>query len=282
MITLDNGTLTVEIAELGAEIKRVCLAGEERLWNSDPAFWKSSAPIMFPICGGLPEDKFTYNGREYTLSKHGFAKLMEFEVEHNDGLKAVFLLKDSPETLKQYPWHFELRVSYSLYGSALKVEYDVKNTSDEDMYMSIGSHEAYACPEGVEGYDIIFEKKENLYSCVLDGNLLSYERIPLLKDSDTLPLYDKYFAVDALVFKDLKSRAATLRNRKTGKSTTVKFDGFDYFLVWKKPNAGYICLEPWTGIPPYADAGNDITEKEGISTVAAGGRLNKVHTVYFE
>lgn len=282
MITLDNGTLTVEIAELGAEIKRVCLAGEERLWNSDPAFWKSSAPIMFPICGGLPEDKFTCNGREYTLSKHGFAKLMEFEVEHNDGLKAVFLLKDSPETLKQYPWHFELRVSYSLYGSALKVEYDVKNTSDEDMYMSIGSHEAYACPEGVEDYDIIFEKKENLYSCVLDGNLLSYERIPLLKDSDTLPLYDKYFAVDALVFKDLKSRTATLRNRKTGKSTTVKFDGFDYFLVWKKPNAGYICLEPWTGIPPYVDAGNDITEKEGISTVAAGGRLNKVHTVYFE
>lgn len=282
MITLDNGTLKVEIAEQGAELKRVCLAGEERLWNSDPAFWKSSAPIMFPICGGLPEDKFTYNGREYTLSKHGFAKLMKFEVEHNDGLKAVFLLKDSPETLKQYPWHFELRVSYSLYGSALKVEYDVKNTSDEAMYMSIGSHEAYACPEGVEDYDIIFEKKENLYSCVLDGNLLSYERIPLLKDSDTLPLYDKYFAVDALVFKDLKSRAVALRNRKTGKTTTVKFDGFDYFMLWKKPNAGYICLEPWTGIPPYVDAGNDITEKEGISKVEAGGRLNRVHTVYFE
>lgn len=282
MITLDNGTLKVEIAEQGAELKRVCLAGEERLWNSDPAFWKSSAPIMFPICGGLPEDKFTYNGREYTLSKHGFAKLMEFEVEHNNGLKAVFLLKDSPETLKQYPWHFELRVSYSLYGSALKVEYDVKNTSDEAMYMSIGSHEAYACPEGVEDYDIIFEKKENLYSCVLDGNLLSYERIPLLKDSDTLPLYDKYFAVDALVFKDLKSRAAALRNRKTGKTTTVKFDGFDYFMLWKKPNAGYICLEPWTGIPPYVDSGKDITEKEGISKVEAGGRLNRVHTVYFE
>lgn len=282
MVILKNGTLTVEISELGAEMKRVCLAGEERLWNSDPAYWGSSAPVMFPICGGLPEDKFIYKGKEYKLNKHGFAKLSQFEAEHNDGLKAVFLLKDSPETLKQYPWHFELRISYSLCGSAVKVGYEVKNISDENMYMSIGAHEAYACPEGVEDYDIIFEKKETLYSCVLDGNLLSYERVPLLKDSDTLPLYDKYFAVDALVFKDLKSRAATLRNRKTGKSTTVKFGGFDYFLLWKKPNAGYICLEPWTGIPPYVDAGKEITEKEGITAVEAGGSLCKTHTIYFE
>ena len=132
-----------------------------------------------------------------------------------------------------------------------------------------------------EDYDIIFEKKETLNACALDGSLITNGLIPIMKDSDTLPLYYSYFAVDALVFKDIKSRSATLRNRKTGKNTTLCFDGFDYFLLWTKPNAGYICLEPWTGVPASVDAGYDITEKEGITLVMPKSEFNVTHTIYF-
>ena len=128
---------------------------------------------------------------------------------------------------------------------------------------------------------MIFEKKETLYSCELVGNLISDKLIPVIKDTDTLPLYYSCFAVDALVFKDLKSRFATLRNRKTGKSTSVSFDGFDYFLLWTKPGAGYICMEPWTGIPPILGSDKDITAKEGITAVAAGGILSLTQSIYF-
>ena len=87
--------------------------------------------------------------------------------------------------------------------------------------------------------------------------------------------------MDALVFKDLKSRFATLRNRKTGKSTSVSFEGFDYFLLWTKPQAGYICMEPWTGIPPMIGSDKDITKKEGITAVEAGDTLTATHSIYF-
>ena len=281
MVTLKNNVMSVEISEKGAEIRRVTVNGEERLWSGDPAFWTGTAPVMFPICGGLPEDKFTYAGKEYTLTKHGFAKSMGFEVENQNGLSATFLLKSNAETLKMYPWKFEFRITYSLKGSRIKIDYDVKNLSNDTMYVSPGAHEAYACPEGIEDYDVIFEKKETLYSCALDGNLISEKRIPIIKDTDTLPLYYSFFAVDALVFKDLKSRFATLRNRKTGKCTSVSFDGFDYFLLWTKPGAGYICMEPWTGIPPMVGSNKDITAKEGITAVAAGGTLSLTHSIYF-
>lgn len=282
MVVLDNGNVRAEIAELGAELRSVKVNGEERMWNGDPAFWSGVAPVLFPICGGLKDDKFTVNGKEYDLAKHGFAKNMEFKVESSSNVMAVFLLTETPETLAVYPWSFELRIKYILTGTAIRVEYDVKNTSNSLMYTAIGSHEAYACPEGIEDYDIIFERKETLKAARVAGKLIERKTDTVLYESNTLPLYNKYFDVDALVFTDLKSRFATLRNRKTGKSTSVGFDGFDYLLLWTKPGAGYICIEPWTTIPSYTDDGHDISLKEGIKTVLPNEALSLAHTIYFD
>jgi galactose mutarotase-like enzyme len=149
------------------------------------------------------------------------------------------------------------------------------------MYVSVGGHEAYACPEGIEDYDIIFEKKETLNAHRLSDEGISRMRDTVLKDSDTLPLYNKYFDIDALVFTDLKSRFVTLRNRKNGKSTSVSFPGFDYLLLWMKPGAGYICIEPWTTIPSYTDDGYDITLKEGMQRVMPDEHFKRNHIIYF-
>ena len=53
MITLKNDSLTVQIAELGAEIKSVIYNDTEYMWNGRAEVWANTAPIMFPICGGL-------------------------------------------------------------------------------------------------------------------------------------------------------------------------------------------------------------------------------------
>lgn len=282
MVILDNGKLTVKISELGAEIRSVTLNGEERFWNGDPSFWSGVAPVLFPICGGLKNDKYTVDGKEYTLSKHGFARKSTFAVERQNKTSAVFLLTENEETLKQFPWEFDLRIKYTLAGEAIKVEYDVTNKSDSCMYAAIGSHEAYACPEGVEDYDIIFERKETLKSFILEGNSLSRQTETVLFESDTLPLYNKYFEVDALVFADVKSRFVSLRNRKTGKTCSLNFNGFDYLLIWTKPNAGYVCLEPWTCLPDFVDSDGDITLKTGMSAVLPKTQFKKEHTIYFK
>lgn len=281
MVILDNGNIHVEISRLGAEIRRVTVAGEERFWNGDSRFWDGVSPVLFPICGGLKDDKFTVDGKEYILAKHGFAKLMNFEVCESTNVSALFLLTQTEETLKMYPWCFELRIKYTLTGTSIRIEYDVKNTSDSVMYTAIGAHEAYACPEGIEDYDIIFEKKETLRAAEVDGKLIRRSTETVLYESDTLPLYNKYFDIDALVFTDIRSRFVTLRNRKNGKSVSVGFDGFDYLLLWTKPGAGYICIEPWTSIPSYTDDTYDISLKEGMTAVLPNAHFSKKHTVYF-
>lgn len=280
MFTLKNDRVEIAVEEKGAEMRRVILDGNDVLWSGDPEYWKGVSPLLFPICGGLRDDKYTVGGKEYTLAKHGFAQHSLFTVEKTGCNFVTFLLTDTPDTLKQFPWHFELRITYRLRGTAIEVDYDVRNTSDSTMYFSIGAHEAYACPEGIEDYDIIFPQKETLNSCELDGNLLAHRSIPIIKESETLALYTKFFAVDALVFKEVKSRSATLRNRKTGRSLTVDFPGFDYLLLWQKPGAGYICIEPWCGIPSMVDDGYAIEEKEGIKTLEPNAVFHRTHTIY--
>ena len=279
MVTLKNSELTVKVNEMGAELRSIVYNDTEYMWEGKPEIWSGTAPIMFPICGGLKEDKYLLSGKEYTLTKHGFAKLSLFEVESATDDCAVFLLRSSDETKSSYPFDFEFRVIYTLNGKSLKVDYKVDNKSADTMYFNVGAHEAYATPEGIEDYDVLFDSEQTLSAQNLYGNILAHTSYPIIKDSKVLPLYDKYFILDALPFKDISFKAATLRNRKTGRAIRIDFPDAPYFLLWHKHGAGYMCLEPWNGIPDVPGSSYDITEKEGITALSANNTFTFTHTI---
>ncbi|MBR5152786.1 MAG: aldose 1-epimerase family protein [Clostridia bacterium] len=279
MITLTNEKMTVSINELGAEIKSIRCNDTEYIWGSLKEVWSDCCPLLFPICGGLKDNKYTFEGKEYTLQKHGYGSETMFEVESASATQAIFFHQSNEETRACFPFDYELRIIYTLDDTSLKVTYQVDNKSGKTMYFSIGSHEGYYTPEGIEDYDVVFPQNETLSSYVLYGNLLSDQKLPIIKDTNVLPLYDKYFTIDALVFKDLQSRSAVLRNRKTGKAVKVDFDYAPYFLLWHKPNAPYICLEPWAGVQDIVGSSYDITEKEGIIALEKDKTYTADHTI---
>ena len=279
MITLQNDKMTVKISEIGAELKSISCSGIEYIWEGKKEIWGSSAPMMFPICGGLKDNKYIFEGKEYTLPKHGYCRSLPFDIESADEHSAVFLHTSSEETKKSFPFEYELRVIFTLKKTSLNIEYKVNNLSEKTMYFSIGSHEGYYTPEGIEDYDVIFPQNETLNASVLYGALVSNQSLPILKDSNVLPLYDKYFTIDALVFRGLKSHSATLRNRKTGKAVKIDFPYATHFLLWHKPNAPFICIEPWAGVQDTVDSNYDITVKEGIISLGADEVYNATHTI---
>lgn len=279
MIVLKNEYLTAKINELGAELKSLVCEGRENIWEGRAEVWSGSAPIMFPICGGLKNDCYTFEGKTYTLPKHGYAKTKTFSVESVSETSVVFLHVSDEETKAMFPFDYEFRVIYTLEERSLHIAYLVRNLSDGTMYFNVGAHEGYYTPEGIEDYDVIFPQNETLDAYVLYGNLVSNQRLPIIKDTRTLPLYDKYFTVDALVFKDLVSRSATLRNRKTGRTVHLDFPNAKYFVIWHKPNAPYICLEPWDGVQDTVDADGDLTHKEGITALDAHKEFRYTHTI---
>lgn len=281
MITLKNDEMTVTISEVGAEIRSVKRGDVEYMWDARAEMWASSAPICFPICGGLKDDKFVFEGKEHTLNKHGYVRFMTFEVEKLSDDKVVFLHKSNDITKAQFPFDYELRVTYTIDGNSLKVEYTVKNLSGKTMYFNIGSHEGYYTPEGIEQYDVIFDEDDTLTNYILYGNLMSNQTQVLLKDGTVFPLYDKYFIVDALAFKGMKSRAATLKNRRNGRKVRIEFPDCSYLVLWHKHDAPFMCIEPWNGIPDTVGSSYDITEKEGITALDADKTYVNIHTITF-
>lgn len=278
---IKNDCLTVEISTLGAELHSVKNKdGMEFIWQRNPDFWKNCAPVLFPICGGLKDDKFTYDGREYTLEKHGFVRFEEFEVEKALDSEIVFLLKSCERFKKSYPFDFELRVKFTLDKNTLNVTYSVTNPSDKTMYYSVGAHEAYCCPGGIENYSVELEKRENLDTYVVDGNLLEHKTVRVLENDTHFPLSYKYFDNDLLLFKHLKSSSVTLKG--ADRSIKLDFDDMDYFVLWTVPGAEYICLEPWCGVPDSVDSDGDIAKKEGIIALNAHETKDAVHKITFD
>ena len=282
MITLTNEYLKVDISEIGAEIKNVEYNNEKYIWEGKKEIWNDSSPLLFPICGGLKDDKCIIEGKEYSIPKHGFVRRAKFEIESFAKNTATFLFVSNEETKKMYPYDFELRVIYSLKEKSVVTEYAVKNNSGKNMYFSIGSHEAYFTPEGIEDYDIIFPEEETLSATVVCGTLLSHNKIPIIKNSTYLPLYDKYFLIDALVFENIKSKSVKLRNRKTEKCIKVDFPNAQHLLLWHKPSSPFLCIEPWSGIPDKIGSSYDFSQKEGIQVLEKDETYITSHTFTIE
>lgn len=279
MITIKNERLTAKISELGAELKSLVMSGEEFMWQADPKVWGFSAPMVFPICGALRDGKFTYEGKEYTLPKHGFVRMSEFSVTSLTESEAVFTLTSSEKTKAMYPFDFILRVIFTLDGATLRVKYEVENTGDKTMYFSLGSHEAYSAPEGVESYDVVFDAPVNLAKTIIEDSFTTEKTVPVLKNSAVFPLYCSDFEVDALVFRDVPFRAATLRNRVTGRGVRVEFPDMEHMLLWHVYKSPYMCIEPWSGLPDACDADGKIENKLAITALDAGKTYVNEHTI---
>ena len=188
--------------------------------------------------------------------------------------------KSNEETKKCFPFDYELRVIFTLEGKTLEIDYNVKNTGAGEMYFGIGSHEAYYTPEGIEDYDVIFDEPQTLDATQVFGSYLGDAKLPIIKDCTVLPLYEKYFVIDALVFEDIEFKAATLKNRKTGRKLRVEFPNAKYFLLWHKPNSPFICLEPWRGHPDYITTESyELSEKKDIITLPEKESYNYHHNI---
>ena len=267
LYTIENDYLTAQIDDMGAQLHSMKSKEDEKeyIWQGNPAIWYGQAPVLFPVIGQLLDDKFRYDGAEYPMAKHGFARKTPFEAADVEGARAVFLLKSSDETKAMFPFDFELEVCFELVGRALKVTHTVTNTDDKVMYFSLGAHPGFNCEigdylafeESEEGAEVEKIDKEN----IIIGRKFSVD----LVDGNKLYLTPDLFNDDALIFSDLNSSVVTLH----GQDRTVRFDFGDapFLGVWAKPNAPYVCLEPWYGVNDDRIRYGDISQKRGIQSL---------------
>ena len=277
--TISNSNLTAVINPLGAElISLKNTTNKEYIWEGNPEFWGKHSPVLFPIVGCLKEDKYSYKGNSYTLLRHGFASKMDFNIIEKSAENVVFSVTNNKETLENYPFEFELQISYTLVNSSLKIGYKVINTNDFEMPFSIGAHPAFALPNEFDSYTLEFEKSEILICSQLENDLICNETISLPMKENRLPLSYSLFENDALIFKELESKAITITENNVP-FLKVKFEGFPSLGIWTKPKAPYICIEPWFGYADTITNSVELSEKEGIQIIGIKEQFQSEYSI---
>ena len=262
--TISNSNLTAKINPLGAELYSLKdNKNREYIWEGNPKFWEKHSPILFPIVGTLKSNSYRYNSVEYNLPRHGFAREMEFKLVTKSENSATFSIETSEETLKKYPFIFELQICYTLNKNILEIEYKVINNGKSQMPFSIGAHPAFSLTENFENYSISFDKEELLEYHLLENDLISNTTKKLETNHNLIALNYELFENDALIFKSLKSNSLSiLENLKP--LIKINFKGFPSLGIWTKKAAPFICIEPWFGYSDTGDNFGDLFKKEGI------------------
>ena len=122
LYTIKNEALKVVIDNHGAELHSIqTLDGTEYLWQGDPAVWNGQAPNLFPYVARLTDQKYTFEGKEYSMKIHGFINAVDLYVETEERDQITFRYDSGEETLTQYPFPFIYRITYLLDGHTLKI-----------------------------------------------------------------------------------------------------------------------------------------------------------------
>ncbi|HJD53242.1 MAG TPA: aldose 1-epimerase family protein [Candidatus Avibacteroides avistercoris] len=274
--TLTSDLLTISIATHGAELCSIIdRSGREYLWQADPRYWKRHSPILFPIVGSVRDGHFTIDGRQYSMSQHGFARDSDFTPLGSTGDEAWYELTSSDTTLAAYPYKFRLQVGYRLTGETVTVIWRVTNTDDRDIYFQIGAHPAFYYPDygsdGERGY-LWFDREDSFtYLRIGDGACASLTPHSQPLDGHLLRLDTHTFDIDTFIIEGSQLTSVALLDRERRPHLTMQFDS-PLLGIWSPPrkDAPFVCIEPWYGRCDREGFEGEFRDRDHVNRLAAG------------
>lgn len=284
---IENAFLKATIKEAGGELVSLVNKenGGEYLWQGDPTYWACRSPSMFPICGRLPDGKYTYEGKEYEMNLHGFVKISTLTVESATETQAVFLLTDNEETRKSYPFAFAYRIIYTLDENRLTVTYRVENKDDKELIFALGGHPAFNVPlePGVNANTYYFEYGEDLSPerMMCSDRHLFVDYAPFkLREKKYLAFAHSMFDNDAIFLKNAGTHV-TLCSVESPRAIRVDFDDFTHIGLWHSPktDAPFVCIEPWDSVPALESETCSLETKPSMNRLASGKSMEKSFTI---
>lgn len=230
------------VPERGGIITKWSVQGQDILYLDKERFKnpnlsvRGGIPILFPICGNLPDNIFHYNDQKYSLKQHGFARDLPWQVlgqSTDKSAKIILCLKSNPQTLEVYPFEFELIFSYELQGNKLIINQSYENKSSVKMPFSFGFHPYFSCDDKSQ-LSLDFPAQE--YQLKTGNQTYSFngELDYSLSEID-------------IAFTKLQRQIASFSDQKRDLKVKLSYsDCFSTLVFWTLKDKDYICVEPWS------------------------------------
>lgn len=277
METIENNYLKVSIDPVGAVLTSIFFKenNEEVLYQKEKDSWPFQDVVIFPLIGA---GHYVYQNKDYSMkTRHSFLRNEELKVVEKSDSKIIFKLENSKESFEEYPFNFAFYITYELAKNALVVTTKVKNTGEETMYFSYGSHTGIRARSDIGS--VVFDKDYQFLPLICglieknNTDNINFNCVNLKKDS--------FKKRDTFVFKGSKEKLELF----TGLDNLVVNYEFDapYFAIWSNPNKGeFVCIEPWWGISNYVDETEDLSKREAINTLKKNEEISFSYKLIFE
>ena len=282
---ISNKYLELTVSSHGAEKQSIISKETNISYLRDvDKYWNRKAPLLFPIVGKLRDLKTFINNKEYSMNQHGFIRDQEFELYSQTETELVLVNKFNEETLKKYPFEYQVFVKYTLVEKSVYTEFIVKNLDYQVIPFNYGGHPGFKLPlyenETFEDYSVKFEKEENFDAPTVDmtTGTLNFKDTISYKNINEINLNYKYFEIDAIVIPEVKSQSVKLVN-KDNKGVKFDFLGFPSLAIWTKPNAPFVCLEPWIGYADHNDSNYQFIEKDNMQFLNPGETFSATYVI---
>jgi len=201
---------------------------------ADPAkSIRGGIPVLFPICGNLPDNRFTVDGVDYPLAQHGFARDLPWQLQLLEDQSGVQLsLSSSDVTLKAFPFPFALVMAVRPLVGALEISTTIHNRGERPMPFSFGLHPYFNVSDLAQvRLTGLAERCLNHLEMADASTADQLARLPEGVDFLCRP------AGDVTLIDDGQGDLLRLEHQPP----------LDLSVVWTEPPRRMVCLEPWTG-----------------------------------
>ena len=281
MIELKNEQLAILIAEMGAELQSVKDSkGREYMWQAGEK-WPRHSPILFPIVCSVNNDTYLVDGQAYHLPRHGFARDTMFSVVSQSESKVTLALHESEDTLKVYPYRFNLAITYRLDDNRIHVIWHVENTDSREIHFQIGGHPAFNVPGGKLEGQIRLDNDEpmDVLKSYIDGSHDMVEE-PLEADRGVIEISNNFFRNDSVKIHKSQTHRAVLMDTNGEPAVTVDYKT-PVCAFWSPfdKQAPFVCIEPWYGLGDPRDFKGEFKDKPLMNHLLPGASFMSRYTI---
>ena len=248
---------------MGAKILSINIDGNNILFYDENDIKHSGIPICLPFFGPLRNGILKVENEEYKIGQHGFFRDSEFEM-YNAGGKIIAILKSTSETMKIWPFQFNFRATFEIFGNGLKMNFIFKNKDTKNMNLAPGFHpyfrvknrdEVYITTSAQNGNDSLNNFTEtkleqtDVFDIVEEKDNIKKLHI---KNTPNIQLIDHQLQDTSIIPGD---------NSEIVLSSDMNI--FNRMTVWRpKTDVDYICVEP-SFVENAVNTGDGITLKKG-------------------
>lgn len=277
MVILENDKIRVKLATKGAEIRSIFgkETGIEYVWHGETGLFPKCAPNLFPFIGIIKDGMidYPYNGERKVMpmTKHGFARDVEFTFIEATETTALYELTPTEYTKAMYPYNFSLKVLYEINGAELTHTYIVENRDENDMYYHIGGHTAFYCnyngDKNIENYYLEFEKEKCIGYRFDPANNTNMGETPIDVEMPEKWWLNKidFAAKGSLSIEGFKSNRINVKHKNSEHGVEFTYENLPVLTLWTTTDSSeFICLEPWAGIADFTNGSIKVEEKRFI------------------